>query len=51
MAPTPGEHGRRVSDGTYARQSPEQRRHRARVAAVAATIPARPTWTPTRVAT
>jgi hypothetical protein len=35
MAPTPGEHGRRVSDGTYARQSPEQRRHRARVAAVA----------------
>jgi hypothetical protein len=39
---TPEDHGRRTTDGLYTRQSPEQRRHRARVAALSRHHPDQP---------
>jgi hypothetical protein len=42
MALTPEEQGRRITDGVYTRQSPEQRRQRARLAAVTRHHPDQP---------
>jgi hypothetical protein len=42
MAYAPQDHGRRTSEGLYARLSPEQRRQRARVAAVTRHHPDQP---------